>query len=61
MAVGTEHEAPPSVAMMGLITGYWISQAVGAVYQRLFSGAGFQLARVIPTHSPFSVIEATRT
>jgi hypothetical protein len=31
MAAGTEHEVPPPVAMMGLITGYWISQAVGAV------------------------------
>ncbi len=25
------HEVPPSAAMMGLITGYWISQAVGVV------------------------------
>jgi hypothetical protein len=30
-------------------------------YQRLLSGAAFRLARIIPTHSPFSVIEATRT
>jgi hypothetical protein len=29
-------------------------------YQRLLHGAGFRLERVIPTHSPFSVIEATR-
>jgi SAM-dependent methyltransferase len=29
-------------------------------YQRLFQAAGFRLERVIPTHSPFSVIEATR-
>jgi SAM-dependent methyltransferase len=29
-------------------------------YQRLLQGAGFRLERVIPTHSPFSVIEATR-
>jgi hypothetical protein len=28
---GTEYEVPPPVAMMGLITGYWVSQAVGAV------------------------------
>jgi SAM-dependent methyltransferase len=28
-------------------------------YQRLFQAAGFQLQRIIPTHSPFSVIEAT--
>ena len=25
------HEVPPPVAMMGLITGYWVSQAVGVV------------------------------
>ena len=31
MAVGTGHQVPPPVAMMSLITGYWISQAVGAV------------------------------
>src|SRR5215213_8003895 len=31
MAAGTEHDVPPSVAMMGLITGYWVSQAVGVV------------------------------
>jgi SAM-dependent methyltransferase len=30
-------------------------------YQRLLSGAGFRMLRVIPTHSPFSVIEATRS
>jgi hypothetical protein len=29
-------------------------------YQRLFHAAGFRLERVIPTHSPFSLIEATR-
>jgi hypothetical protein len=29
-------------------------------YQRLFQAAGFRLERVIPTHSPFSLIEATR-
>ena len=26
-----EHEVPPAAAMMGLITGYWVSQAVGVV------------------------------
>jgi SAM-dependent methyltransferase len=29
-------------------------------YRQLLAGAGFRLERVIPTHSPFSVIEATR-
>ncbi len=31
MDAGAEHEVPPPVAMMGLITGYWVSQAVGVV------------------------------
>ena len=30
-------------------------------YRRLLSGADFRRARVIPTHTPFNVIEATRT
>jgi SAM-dependent methyltransferase len=30
-------------------------------YQSLFQAAGFRLERIIQTHSPFSVIEATRT
>src|SRR5215204_5615565 len=33
MTAGTTHEVPPPVAMMGLITGYWLSQAVGVVAQ----------------------------
>jgi SAM-dependent methyltransferase len=31
MTAGTEHDVPPPAAMMGLITGYWVSQAVGVV------------------------------
>jgi SAM-dependent methyltransferase len=31
MEPGAEHEVPPPAAMMGLITGYWVSQAVGTV------------------------------
>jgi hypothetical protein len=33
MANGAEHHVPPPAAMMGLITGYWVSQAVGVVAQ----------------------------
>lgn len=33
MASGAEHHVPPPAAMMGLITGYWVSQAVGVVAQ----------------------------
>src|SRR5215218_2382624 len=31
MTAGTQHDVPPPFAMMGLITGYWVSQAVGVV------------------------------
>ena len=31
MAAAVGHEIPPPAAMMGLITGYWVSQAVGVV------------------------------
>jgi hypothetical protein len=31
MAAEVQGEVPPPVAMMGLITGYWLSQAVGVV------------------------------
>ena len=30
-------------------------------YRGLLQAAGFRLERVVPTHSPFSVIEARRT
>ena len=33
MATAAEHGVPPPAAMMGLITGYWVSQAVGVVAQ----------------------------
>jgi SAM-dependent methyltransferase len=33
MTAGPTHDMPPSAAMMGLITGYWTSQAVGVVAQ----------------------------
>jgi len=31
MATAADHHVPPPAAMMGLITGYWVSQAVGVV------------------------------
>jgi hypothetical protein len=31
-----------------------------AEYRRLLAGAGFRVERIIPTHSPYSVIETTR-
>ena len=35
----SEQEVPPPAAMMGLITGYWTSQAVGVVRKGDFSCA----------------------
>ena len=42
MATGSEHELPPPAVMMGLITGYWVSQAVGVV---AFLGVPDQLSQ----------------
>src|SRR5436305_7735715 len=42
VAAAAEHGRPPPAAMMGLISGYWVSQAVGVVAQL---GVADQLAR----------------
>ena len=36
-------------------------ERTGEEYRSLLANAGFHMARIIPTHSPFSMIEATRT
>jgi spermidine synthase len=35
-------------------------ERTAAEYQTLLAGAGFRLDRIIPTHSPYSIIESTR-
>jgi hypothetical protein len=61
MVIPPENQPSPAQAMdlnmMVLLGG---RERTEDDYQRLFQAAGFRLERVIPTHSPFSVIEATR-
>jgi len=61
MVIPPENQPSPAQAMdlnmMVLLGG---RERTEEDYQRLFQAAGFRLERVIPTHSPFSVIEATR-
>jgi SAM-dependent methyltransferase len=61
MVIPPENQPSPAQAMdlnmMVLLGG---RERTEENYQRLFQAAGFRLERVIPTHSPFSVIEATR-
>ena len=61
MVIPPENQPSPAQAMdlnmMVLLGG---RERTEEDYQRLFQAAGFRLDRVIPTHSPFSVIEATR-
>lgn len=48
---------PMDLNMLAMLGG---RERTEAEYRGLLDGAGFRLERVIPTHSPFSVIEATR-
>jgi len=61
MVIPPENQPSPAQAMdlnmMVLLGG---RERTEENFQRLFQAAGFRLERVIPTHSPFSVIEATR-
>lgn len=61
MVIPPENQPSPAQAMdlnmMVLLGG---RERTEEDYQRLFQAAGFRLERVIATHSPFSVIEATR-
>ena len=54
------------VAMLQMISGFWISRAIyivaklGLVDLMLAAAAGFKLTRIVPTLSPMSVVEAER-
>ena len=59
MTAGSASDVPPPAAMMGLITGYWVSQAVGVVAQlgvadHLTAGprSGDELARAVGADPP---------
>jgi hypothetical protein len=62
MVVPADNRPSPAQAMdLNMLVMLGGQERTEAEYQRLLSGAGFRVARVIPTHSPFSVIEAIRT
>ena len=62
MVVPSDNQPSPAQAMdLNMLVILGGRERTEEEYQRLLSGAGFRLARVIPTHSPFSVIEAKRT
>ena len=44
--------------MLVLLTG---KERTESQYRDLLAGAGFRMEHIIPTHSPFSIIEASRT
>jgi O-methyltransferase domain len=62
MVVPPDNQPSPAQAMdLNMLVILGGRERTEEEYQRLLSEAGFRLARVIPTHSPFSVIEARRT
>ncbi|HLQ22633.1 MAG TPA: methyltransferase [Gemmatimonadales bacterium] len=61
MVIPPENRPSPAQAMdLNMLVVLGGRERTEEEYQRLFQAAGFRLERVIPTHSPFSVIEATR-
>jgi O-methyltransferase domain len=62
MVVPPNNEPSPAQAMdLNMLVLLGGRERTEEEYQRLLAEVGFRLVRVIPTHSPFSVIEATRT
>jgi SAM-dependent methyltransferase len=61
MVIPPENRPSPAQAMdLNMLVLLGGRERTEEEYQRLFQAAGFRLERIIPTHSPFSVIEATR-
>jgi hypothetical protein len=61
MVVPPDNRPSPAQAMdLNMLVILGGRERTEAEYGRLFEAVGFRLERVIPTHSPFSVIEATR-
>lgn len=71
---GPEELSPPALVMQ-MITGHWVSQLVGSLcrlgmlpgrertlkeYKVLLDVSGLAFERVLPTHSPFQIIEASK-
>ena len=62
MVVPPNNEPSPAQAMdLNMLVVLGGRERTEEEYQHLLAEVGFRLVRVIPTHSPFSVIEATRT
>jgi hypothetical protein len=61
MVVPPDNRPSPAQAMdLNMLVILGGRERTEAEYGRLLEAAGFRLERVLPTHSPFSVIEATR-
>jgi hypothetical protein len=62
MVVPPNNEPSPAQAMdLNMLVVLCGRERTEEEYQHLLAEVGFRLVRVIPTHSPFSVIEATQT
>jgi hypothetical protein len=61
MVIPPDNQPSPSQAMdLNMLVVVGGRERTEHEYRNLLQGASFRLDRVIPTHSPFSVIEATR-
>ena len=61
MVVPPDNKPSPAQAMdLNMLVLLGGQERTAEEYRRLLLGAGFRLDKVIPTHSPFSVIKATR-
>jgi SAM-dependent methyltransferase len=61
MVVPADNQPSPAQAMdLNMLVLLGGRERTEDEFEHLFDGAGFRLARIIPTHSPFSIIEATR-
>lgn len=61
MIIPKDNRPSPAQAMdLNMLVLLGGQERTGKDFERLLRAAGFQLQRIIPTQSPFSVIEATR-
>jgi hypothetical protein len=54
------HPSPAQAMDLNMLVMLGGRERTEAEYRRLLQSTGFRLERVIPTHSPFSVVEAAR-
>jgi SAM-dependent methyltransferase len=61
MVIPSDNRPSPAQAMdLNMLVLLGGQERTGEQFERLLRGAGFRLERIVPTQSPFSVIEATR-